>query len=266
MKRFYHAIFIIYVLIVFALIWQTVGNISAYAAPIPGRRPSPGFNPSGYDITSSNCVNTAVGNPSGANNCPSPTGGGGSPGSATGNALSDYAIKLVGALKSSCGAQVTSGNQGCVANISVDPSTKSEVVSILQNSAKGDGVLQCVGFAVGVTAGVGSKFSDTGHNAQDYNGSIRENGYTWNNNSGGASMQAGDIPVWSRPGSGANGHIAVAVPDPKSGKFPAGRGRFFIAEANGGNGTVDIAQYPTYDDFTDTGGYDFHLEGWWRKN
>jgi hypothetical protein len=93
--------------------------------------------------------------------------------------------------------------------------------------------LQCVAFAHAVSVGV--KADIGGRNAAEYANPPAIPGYQWISYSGSTTpdkfLRLGDYAIWK--GSGGGQHIAVVV-----GILSGGRVKF--AEANGGDGSVDI--------------------------
>lgn len=194
----------------------------------------------------SNCVNTYIGgsltnacptNLDGSNPSGGPGGGPGGPG-ATGNAIADYALSLAAAIKANCPpinypirgyALVNRSTEGCLDKIPGHTSLANitNVIKLLHISVDtSNGNLQCVGFVQGVAIGIGAPLPNGDAGSFNHN----EPGYQWYP-AGAASMQIGDIVVWST-------HIAVVVKQPTANKD------FTVAEANGGSGTVGIETYP----------------------
>lgn len=209
----------------------------------------PFFYNKSFAATSSNCIETAIGNPPA--NAP---GGCASSGSvSTGNQIGDYAMKLQGAIQTACNAYhatfpsasyviVSDTTKACLNNIPTS-TIPDNIIQVLRDSIKNSnsptfpagcqGLLQCVGFAQAVALATGQELG-TG-NARDF-GSNRT-GYSWHAESS-ENMRAGDFPVWES-------HIAVAIETSTSPKSNLPKGYFKVAEANGcGEGSVGVETYP----------------------
>lgn len=148
------------------------------------------------DAQSSSTWRTRVGNP--------PERGEPLPGSAS-PLISQTAINLVNALKSSCGGSVNSSNYPCAKSIFsgavLHPDLSYNEITI---SAGTYGYLQCIGFVNAIVGGAtGIQFPRVG-NAADYDRNI--DGFSFI--PVGGTISVGDIVVWD---NGGDGHIAVVV-------------------------------------------------------
>lgn len=153
---------------------------------------------------------------------PTPEGG---IGSGTSNPIADLAIKTINILLASCGRYVNQQNVSCVQAASPQP-----LVDRLKISVAHDYNLQCSGFAEAISAGINA---DIGQGDARTYVAKQIPGYQWIPNSQNAIMVPGDIPVWD--GAGCQ-HIAIVTQ-------VYGTYAFTVAEANGGNGSIDFFQY-----------------------
>lgn len=184
------------------------------------------------------------------------TGTGNNGGSgASGSDMATYAKDLAEAIRPICPAGNTNQNWGyvngsgaCVDNIASNfdsnlPSTSSQRNTVVQwlkdDTINNYNALQCVGFAVAVTKGVGNPLPNRGFDAKGYN-SVNISkfpGYTWIGYDSAAAtidILPGDIVTWQNSGAG---HIAVV--DTVDGNNQGSA--FHVYEANGNAGIFGAA-------------------------
>ena len=226
--------------------------------------------------TTSNCVITKIGNPQGQPSLPPECNQ--SAGGDTGNAISDYAVKLVDAVTNHTDCQQTTmpapngfyryltggknGEAACLEKINAPQLGIQNFDTVKSNYWYSDmnPYFQCVGFANGTLAGANGKVL-TGWtsevNADKYTG-MSSPGYQWIpvTHTSADVMKPGDIVIWVGL---CCGHIAIAT---KGGPAVNGAIRFSVAEGNGnGKGSVDIHNYSTVGDNNEG----LTVTGWFRK-
>jgi hypothetical protein len=154
-----------------------------------------------------------------------------------------FAEQLLDSIVSSCGRIITANDVPCLQKLPFS----QQVDYDLWYSAFHDATLQCVGFARAVSAGVGDDFGS--RDASLFVGNSYPPHWHWIWNTGNATLQVGDIPVWSAGGQ----HIAVVIK-------MLGTFNFLVAEANGGSGLVDKYAYCLRGNYCFLGG----PQGWLR--
>lgn len=166
------------------------------------------------------------------------------PGSSKGKQLASLTTSMVNNIHSKCGGRVYAGNVNCVNGVG----PKGAVAQLKLNVSE-DYYLQCAGFAQAVAIGVNLPIGNG--NASTYAGR-KINGYKWIPNRSGATIQLGDVPVWS--GFGCQ-HIAVVTK-------VFGTYSFQVGEANGEAGIFGPAGTVVFDKYGMGGFSTCSLLGW----